>query len=223
MRFFDRGDWYCVFGEDARFVALEIRKTNEALQKSRSGADYVNVSQVQFESEVREILLLRQYRVQMHKKGSSGWEMQFECSPGNFGPLEDILYLSRDNLDARGLAAINHTDLCFAVVYVDTISKTIRISYFTDDVNLCTLESVLVQLAPKEAILSHRCKLQEQIIDKLTVNQVTASVVSGKEYFVPGDVKYTVKYLLLQGTNLDQVICQFDSSKLLHCCFEHLF
>lgn len=212
IRFFDKRDYYCVFGEDARFVALEMRKTSEAMKKGRTGLEYAIVNHKQFEAEVRELLLLRQYRVQMYGKESSGrWQLQYECSPGNLGPLEDILYMSKDNLDSRGLIAISNADLCFAIVYVDTICKTIQIAYFTDDINLCTLESVLVQLSPKEAIMPKNTTLRSQIVEKLFLNQVTTSEVNGKEFFVRSDVKSTIQCLLLPDTNSDQVIRSFDS------------
>jgi DNA mismatch repair ATPase MutS len=207
-------DYHIVFGDDANLIALDIRKTSEALKESASGLVYVTLNDSQFAAEVREILLERQYRVQIHDKDEAGnWQLAHECSPGNWGDLSDILYPARSNLQSRGLAAVSHSDVRFAVVFADDIDQQIRISYFTDDVNLCTLESLLVQLGPNEVIFPQNCRLQEQIVEKLAMNQVLATPVCGKSHFVRDDVISSVRYLITDSTNLDELVRRFDSSK----------
>lgn len=219
LRFFDRQNFYTVFGDDAQFLALDVRKTKEALKTSKSGLIYTSVSKTQFESEVRDILLVRQYRIQMYGKGQSGgWHLQYTASPGNFGPLDDMLYSCRNNLHGRGLIAISHSDRSFGVVHVDTISKTMRLAHFADDVSLCQLECLLVQLAPKEALVPQRCKLMSLITEKLELNRVTITPLPEKDFFVRcHDLKSTMDRLLIRCTNLAQVMGSFDAG--LYCSF----
>lgn len=218
LRFFDRRDFYTVFEDDARFLALEIRKTKEALKTAKSGLTYVSVSMSQFESEVRDILLVRQYRIQVYSKGQTGgWRLQFTASPGNFGPLEELLYSSHNNLDSRGLISICHSDRSFGVTHIDSICKTIRVSHFTDDVSLCELECLLVQLAPKEAIVPKKSKLMHLIREKLELNRVTITPLCEREFFVRSeDLRSELGNLLIGSSNLGQIMAQFDAGQYFH-------
>ena len=219
IRFFDRRDYYNVFGDDAIFVAQEIRLTEEVLKKSQTGLTYVNISQSEFESDAKELLLLRQYRVEMHSRESGCWKLQFTCSPGNITPLEDILYSAAGNLDSRGLVALSCSSdgrTC-GLTFVDNICRTIRVVSFSDDEKMSALECLMIQLGPKESVLPHNMRNLKHVKSLLELNQITVSVVKANDYFVSDPaVVSDLKHILLPKTNFKQVEHDVNVCEYLH-------
>lgn len=75
VRFFDRsgdGDYFVAYNADAKLVAKEAYKTEGVLKSCKykdqgvgKTLEYVTLNRTTFESFVRELLLVRQYRVEV--------------------------------------------------------------------------------------------------------------------------------------------------------------
>ncbi|XP_015773181.1 PREDICTED: DNA mismatch repair protein Msh2-like [Acropora digitifera] len=140
FRVFDRSDYYTVHGPDALFAAKEVFKTTSVVKHLGSGdkkVPSVILSKMNFESTVRDLLLIRQYRVEMYRasskgsKNTSAWELVAKASPGNLQQFEDILFGNND-------------------MSVSTVVMSIKLGTDNGQRVCCAL---LVQLGPKECLL----------------------------------------------------------------------
>lgn len=88
IRFFERSGsndncFYTVYGKDAHFVAQEFFKTNGAIKSFGSEGnklDYVNMSRNGFETFVRDLLLVKQYKVEVFTNKSKTWKAEYKVS-----------------------------------------------------------------------------------------------------------------------------------------------
>lgn len=95
VRFFNRTDYYTVHGDDTSIVA-EFLSTSAKYMGSIPKLSYICLNKAQFESILRELLLIRQYRVEIYVKTSSknnnDWDLEYRASPGNLTQVEDLLF-----------------------------------------------------------------------------------------------------------------------------------
>lgn len=82
IRFFDRGEYFSLHGSDALFAAKEFFKTNNAIKiwKYPSTGDELEtcyVKNANFEAFLKDLLLVKQYRVEIWKKNgkTNEWTM----------------------------------------------------------------------------------------------------------------------------------------------------
>lgn len=118
VRFFDRNEFYSVHAEDADFTAKSVLKSTNVIKympsKASGGADlaYVILSKNQFESWVRELLLVLHYRVEVYvlrastQKSAQDWMLEYRGSPGNLVQFEELLFTNRDMVASSSLIAV---------------------------------------------------------------------------------------------------------------------
>ncbi|XP_058790262.1 DNA mismatch repair protein Msh2 [Phymastichus coffea] len=164
IRFFNRLDYYTVHGNDALFAAQEIFKTTSVCKKigpQHSKIDSVILNKNHFESFVKDLLLIKQYRVEVYvNQGSSkshDWVLEYKGSPGNLVQFEDLLFSSAEvAVEAVVMAVKFGAETSSKVVglsCIDTIKSLISVSEFKDDESFIDLEAIVVSLKPKECIL----------------------------------------------------------------------
>lgn len=161
VRFFNRTDYYTVHGEDAHFAAKEIFRSTSFVKSFGSGnetLDYLSLNKSQFETLVRDLLLIKQYRVEVYLnkgKGPGNWTLEFKGSPGNLSQFEEILFSNIDQVEGQSVLSVKYDakDKTVGVALVEAVEHIFHVVEFTDDENFSVFEAILVQFGPKECIV----------------------------------------------------------------------
>ncbi|XP_023017290.2 DNA mismatch repair protein spel1 [Leptinotarsa decemlineata] len=156
IRFFHRTDYYTVHGEDvtvaADFLSVAIKYMGDSPKLG-----YVCFNKSKFESFVRELLLVRQYRVEVYVKASqksNDWQLEYKGSPGNLTQFEEILF---DNVQidftnsVMGVKIIQNRVL--AISCVNITEAKFDVCEINDNESFSELEALIAQLGPKECII----------------------------------------------------------------------
>lgn len=114
VRFFDRNDYYSLHGEDAHLAAKSIFKSVATVKTmapdgEKESVDYISLSKGNFEILLRELLLVKNYRVEVYtKKGlSNDWSIEFKGSPGNLIQFENLLFNNTEMVVGSSVIAVN--------------------------------------------------------------------------------------------------------------------
>ena len=113
VRIFERGEFYSVHGEDAELASKLIFKTTNCIKLMTSDGleplKYVSISKPHFDTFIRELLLVRSYRVEVYSskfKSSNDWTIEFKGSPGNLQQFENILFANSELIQSNELMAL---------------------------------------------------------------------------------------------------------------------
>ncbi|NP_001154964.1 mutS homolog 2 [Nasonia vitripennis] len=164
IRFFNRSDYYTLHGSDALFAAQEVFKTTSVCKKigpEHNKIDGVILNKNNFETFVRDLLLVKQYRVEVYvNRGShknQDWIVEYKGSPGNLAQFEDMLFNNSEVAVEAGVIAVKFSaeasSKVVGICCIDVIKSSIAVSEFKDDESFMDLEGIVVSLKPKECIL----------------------------------------------------------------------
>ena len=124
---------------------------------------YVVLSKMNFESVVKDLLLVRRFRVEVYcckSKASNEWKLTYKVcnsllgiintcsfmqgSPGNLQQFEEILFSGNDVSTATGVIAVKLTNenaqRVVGVAYIDTMLRNLGVCQFADNEQLSNVE-----------------------------------------------------------------------------------
>lgn len=153
---------------------------------------YVVLSKNNFESFIRDLLLVRNYRAEVYTnkgptKTSNDWQLEFKGSPGNLTQFEDLLFANNEMVAGSALIAL-HVKLLgkqkiIGIACVENNERLFSVSEFVDDDFYSELEAVIVILGPKECILpSPRDADYDRIKTLLERNNVVVTSKKKQEF-----------------------------------------
>lgn len=113
VRFFDRNDYYSLHGEDAHLAAKEIFKSTASVKTmapdGSPSVDYVCLSKGNFEILLRDLLLVKNYRVEVYSKKAqtNDFTLEYKGSPGNLIQFENLLFNNTEMVVGSSIIAVN--------------------------------------------------------------------------------------------------------------------
>ncbi|OAD54587.1 DNA mismatch repair protein Msh2 [Eufriesea mexicana] len=231
IRFFNRSDYYTLHGNDALFAAQEVFKTTSVCKMI--GADPYKTEGVilnknHFESFIRDLLLVKQYRIEVYvNQGSAknqNWVLEYKASPGNLTQFEDILFGNNDvAVSVRVIAVklgMEGKSRIIGLSCVDTTATLFSVCEFQDNESFSNLESLIVTLAPKECLLiqgegSYEFQTLKQLMERNNVMITTRKKNEFSSESVVQDLNTLIKFKKDEG-NLNQYsIDQIKQSRYL--------
>ncbi|KAJ3448104.1 DNA mismatch repair protein msh2 [Anaeramoeba flamelloides] len=252
IRFYERGGeqpTYLCLGEDANFIAEEYYGTLATLKtigKNRNLLDTVSVTQQKFESVIRDLLLVKRYRIELYTsiKGriKNKWELSKYASPGNVRQFEDLLFNGEQSGETDSslmgvspivmsikLGRVQDKRL-LGISFCDSTLHTIGISEIVDNDQFSVLESLCVQIGAKECLIYDNKKLsQEMEYDLKKINEILlkCNIVitekSKKEFNTSvNDIEPDLKRLATKKTNLLPLLDQITALGSLQCLIKYL-
>ncbi|EJT99314.1 DNA mismatch repair protein [Dacryopinax primogenitus] len=178
IRLFDRGDFFSVHGEDAKYVAQHVYHTNTVIKyfgKKSGGLPSVTLSQTLAKVFLREALTAKQLRVEIWQgeggKKNMNFKLAKQASPGNLQAVEELLFADRDILSSPIVMAIKLATQDGArmvgVAYADASIREIGVSQFPDNDLFSNIESLVIQLGVKECLIQSDEKRHDLDLAKL--------------------------------------------------------
>lgn len=163
MRFYDQTDCYTVHGsDDCEQVAKIVYKSTAYIHSllpddEKETLQYVAMSKANFELAVRDLLLVRNLRVEVYVKRTE-WQLEYRGSPGNLLQFEDILFANKEVLVGNSIISLQvklegGTQRRVGVAAVEQNDCTFQLLEFVDDDFFTELEATVVLLGPKECLL----------------------------------------------------------------------
>ncbi|XP_034669005.1 DNA mismatch repair protein spellchecker 1 [Drosophila subobscura] len=162
VRFFDHSDCYTVHGsDDCELVSKIVYKSTAfigaLLPDEKETLQFVSLSKANFELAVRELLLVKNLRVEVYIKRNE-WQLEYRGSPGNLLQFEDILFANKEVLVGNNMISLQvklegGTQRRVGVASVEQNDCQFQLLEFLDDDFFTELEATVVLLGPKECLL----------------------------------------------------------------------
>lgn len=164
MRFFDHTDSYSVHGKDdtdviSRLVYKSTVFITPMIANDDNSIPFVTLYKNKFESAVRELLLVRNFRVEVYVRRSTGsdWKVEYRGSPGNLLQFEDIIFSNKEELVGNTILSLQlrlqNNQRTVGVASVEQNDCLFQVLEFVDDDFFTELEATVVLLGPKECLL----------------------------------------------------------------------
>ncbi|GAA5858048.1 hypothetical protein JCM8547_006678 [Rhodosporidiobolus lusitaniae] len=218
VRLFDRGEFYCAYWADAHYIATHHFKTQTVIkalgsvsEKQPYGLPGVTLSPAVAQAFLRDALTTKQLRIEIWEsaaggpgaKGTTKWKLGKAASPGNLGPLEDLLFTHTDLLAAPVILAlklqVKDSVKTVGIAFADTSLQEMGVSEYVDTDLFTNTESLLIQLGVKEVLIAGEDKAQEYDLSKLKTLIERCNIViteRKKNEFVNKDVEQDLNRLL---------------------------
>ncbi|EDW57604.1 DNA mismatch repair protein spellchecker 1 [Drosophila virilis] len=163
VRFYDQTDCYTVHGsDDCEQVAKIVYKSTAYVHPllpddKQETLQYVAMSKANFELAVRDLLLVRNLRVEVYVRRTE-WQLEYRGSPGNLLQFEDILFANKEVLVGNTIISLQvklegGTQRRVGVAAVEQNDCSFQLLEFVDDDFFTELEATVVLLGPKECLL----------------------------------------------------------------------
>ncbi|CAI5437889.1 unnamed protein product [Caenorhabditis angaria] len=154
---FGRGEYFNVYGDDERFVATNIFKSDVCLKnvtlQTGETMKYVAVNRGQYEKVVRETIVLLRCSVELYQSQGGVWTMTKRGSPGNTVDFEQEVGVA----DQAPIFAVylhpSDTDNRVTLCAWDAANVRIIVSEFNDTPAFSQVEQCIFGLCPTEYIL----------------------------------------------------------------------
>lgn len=213
MRFFDRNDYYSLHGEDAHLAAKIIFKSTATVKTmapdgTKDAVDYISLSKGNFEILLRDLLLVKNYRVEVYtRKGQSNdWICEFKGSPGNLIQFESLLFSNTEMVVGSSIIAINlkqigQQKVCWTVLLnrhthahcTTTLRNKMKIIFLFQHIGIACIEQ-------NERLFS---VIEFEDNDFYTELEATIVLLGPKEAILPsGDGEFANMAKLLERNNI---------------------
>ncbi|KAL1923743.1 uncharacterized protein VTP21DRAFT_8723 [Calcarisporiella thermophila] len=166
IRLFERnsGDFYSFHGEDAKYIAQNVYKTNSAIKylggDMKTGIPSCTLSRSNTESFLRDALLKKQLRVEIfaaEPRKNNAWKVIKRASPGNLQDMEDLLFTNSDMQTSPIVLAVklgtSGDQKVVGVAFADASIREFGVAEFIDNELYSNFESLVIQLGVKECII----------------------------------------------------------------------
>lgn len=205
---------------------------------------YSVLSKSNFEKFVRDLLLVKQYRVEVYSKANqtknAEWILEYKGSPGNLSQFEEILF---ENIDAVVSTAVmgikmikNNVSFtifdeiktllyAFSNIYlfnlqtlaigcVNTTESFFHVAEINDNEFFTELEGLIAQVGPKECILPSGYNKNYQSLYKVLGRNNVCVSEVKKSEFSAGDVIQDLNRLLYFTNDQERNALSFSETKL---------
>ncbi|KAK4057387.1 MSH2 protein [Microbotryomycetes sp. JL221] len=214
VRLFDRGEFFSAFGPDAYYVATHHFKTQKVIKKlgkinsqHPDGLPAVTLSKAVAQSFLRDALTTKQLRIEIFEqaggKGNAKWTLSKSASPGNLGPVEEVLFAHSDMLAAPVILSfklqVKDNIKTVGVAFADTSKQQLGVAEFVDNDLFSNTEALLIQLGVKEILLPADEKGTDYDLKKIRTLVERCNIVATerkKTAFNASDVEQDLNRLL---------------------------
>ncbi|KAK2459716.1 hypothetical protein APHAL10511_008267 [Amanita phalloides] len=175
LRLFYRDSFYAAYGTDAEYIAQYVYHTNSVLKYLGRGGRIAGLPSVSMKSSVaqtflREALTTKQLRIEIWSpepgqgKKNCKFRLEKEASPGNLQAVEDLLFVNSDLVSSPVVMSIKPATTIssitskakmktLGVAFADTSTRELGVTEFVDNDLFSNMESLIIQLSVKEAII----------------------------------------------------------------------
>ncbi|RDD41891.1 DNA mismatch repair protein Msh2 [Trichoplax sp. H2] len=229
IRIFDRSDWFTVHGSDAIFVANNIFRSKSVIRYYRNGnekLEYVVLNNANYEKVLRDLLLVRQYRIELYKnkgtKTNQQWYLAEKATPGNLRCFEEIIFGNNEMSESAPVIAIRlvveNGQRIIGVAYADATLYNLGISQFEDNDLMTNLEALMVQIGPKECILVSGETSVDAVKLRQVINKTGVLVTERKKSdFNDKDIVQDLNRLLRIKSGNAATLAEIDQQVAMSC------